>query len=203
VTGLVVGSLGASRLHEAIARAKTPPKAYLAGRANVMADLIVEHLTGASPERFVSAAMDHGIQTEAEARSAYEFITGNAVVQVNPVPHPSIKGTHASPDGLVGDEGILEIKCPNSATHIETLLAFSLPVAYLTQMTWQMICTKREFGDFVSYDPRMPSDMRFFHKRIELDHKFALELEGEVRKFLAELDAKLEGLKALFRKEAA
>jgi putative phage-type endonuclease len=200
MTGLIIGSLGASRLPEVIAKTKT---GYGAGRANVMADLIVERLTGSAPERYVSAAMEHGTQTEAEARSAYEFITGNAVVQTEPVLHPSIKGAHASPDGFIGDEGILEIKCPNSATHIETLLSLGLPSKYITQMTWQMICCQREFGDFVSYDPRMPADMRFFHKRIVLDYKFAVELEDEVKKFLTELDAKLDALKAYFRKEAA
>ena len=147
--------------------------------------------------------MEHGIKTEAEARAAYEFITGNAVAQTEPIPHPTIKGAHASPDGLLGDNGILEIKSPESATHIDTLLGLGLPSKYVTQMTWQMVCCQREFGDFVSYDPRMPPDMRFFCKRVELDHKFALELEGEVREFLAELDDKLEALKAFFRKEAA
>jgi putative phage-type endonuclease len=203
MTGLVIGSLGASRLHEVIAKTKS---GYGASRAKVMSDLIIERLTGAAPERYVSAAMEHGIQTEAEARSAYEFITGNAVVQVEPVPHPSIKGTHASPDGLVGNEGILEIKCPESATHIETILSLSIPAKYITQMHWQMICTGRIWGDFVSYDPRMPADMRFFHQRIGLTHKFTLapdELESEVTYFLAELNEKLDALKAHFRKEAA
>jgi putative phage-type endonuclease len=200
MTGLVIGSLGASRLHEVIAKTKT---GYGAGRAKVMSDLIIERLTGAAPERYVNAAMEHGIKTEAEAREAYEFITGNDVVQVAPVPHPSIKGAHASPDGLIGDRGILEIKCPESATHIETILGLAIPAKYATQMMWQMVCTNREFADFVSYDPRMPSDMRFFHKRIELDGKFAFELEMEVKKFLAELDEKLDALKAFFRKEAA
>jgi hypothetical protein len=201
MTGLVIGSLGASRLQEVIAKTKT---GYGASRAKVMSDLIIERLTGAAPERYVSAAMEHGIQTEAEARAAYEFLTGNAVVQVEPIPHPTIKGAHASPDGLISDWGILEIKCPESATHIDTLLGLGLPSKYVTQMTWQMICAERELAEFVSYDPRMPADMRFFCKqRIELDHKFALELEGEVKKFLAELDEKLDALKAHFRKEAA
>ena len=197
MTGLVIGSLGASRLHEIIAKTKT---GYGAGRANVMADLIVERLTGSAPERYVSAAMEHGIQTEAEAREAYEFITGNEVIQVNPVPHPEIKGAHASPDGLVRNAGVLEIKCPNSATHIETILGLSIPAKYVTQMHWQMICCEREFGDFVSYDPRMPADMRFFCQRVSLDPKFMVELESEVRKFLAELDEKLDKLRAHFRK---
>ena len=200
MTGLVIGSLGASRLHEVIAKTKT---GYGAGRANVMADLIVEKLTGVAPERYVSAAMEHGTQTEAEARAAYEFITGNAVVQVEPVLHPNIKGAHASPDGLVGDDAVLEIKCPNSATHIETLLSLGLPSKYVTQMTWQMLCTNRRIGIFVSYDPRMPADMRFFCKHIHLDAGLGLELEREVKKFLAELDEKLDALKAHFRKEAA
>ena len=200
MTGLVLGSLGASRLHEVIAKTKT---GYGAGRANVMADLIVERLTGSAPERYVSAAMEHGIQTEAEAREAYEFVTGNAVVQTDPVPHPFIAGSHASPDGLIGDKGILEIKCPNSATHIETIVALSIPTKYITQMTWQMACTGREFADFVSYDPRMPADMRFFCQRLAMDHKIALHFEGEVKAFLAELDEKLDKLRAHFRKEAA
>jgi putative phage-type endonuclease len=200
VTGLVIGSLGASRLHDVIAR---PKSGYGASRAKVMSDLIIERLTGAAPKQYVSPAMEHGIQTEAEAREAYTFITGNAVVQVEPVLHPSIQGTHASPDGFLGDDGILEIKCPESATHIETILGLSIPAKYVTQMHWQMICTKRTWGDFVSYDPRMPADMRFYRERIRLDSKFAMELEGEVKKFLAELDEKLAALKTFFRKEAA
>jgi hypothetical protein len=200
---LVIGSLGASRLHEVIAKTKT---GYGAGRAKVMSDLIIERLTGAAPERYVSVAMEHGIQTEAEARAAYEFITGNAVVQIEPVPHPTIKGAHASPDGLIdgpGEKGILEIKCPESATHIETILGLSIQAKYVTQMHWQMICCKRDFGHFISFDPRMPADMRFFWTRVDLDHKLALELEAEVKKFLSELDEKIASLLAWAGKREA
>ncbi len=195
------GKVTASRVADVIAKTKS---GYGASRANYMAELIAERLTGQPADRYTNSAMQWGTEKEPEAREAYEFMTGFGVEQVGFIDHPTIPMSGASPDGLLDDqEGILEIKCPNTAGHIEILLGLSIPSKYVAQMTWQMVCTKREFADFVSYDPRMPPDMRFFCKRIELDHEFALELETEVRKFLAELDAKLADLTALFRKEAA
>jgi putative phage-type endonuclease len=195
-----VGRVTASRIADVVAKTRT---GYGAGRSNYLAELIAERLTGQPAERYTNGAMQWGTEHEPEAREAYEFVTGNKVDQVGFIAHPTIPMSGASPDGLVGPDGLVEIKCPNTATHIENILSLSVPSKYVAQMTWQMACTDKAWCDFVSYDPRMPPDMRFFCKRVELDPKYAIELEGEVKKFLAELDRRLAELTALFRREAA
>ena len=195
-----VGSLGASRVADAIARTKT---GYGASRANLMAELIAERLTGQPAERFTNAAMQGGNDKEPDARAAYEFLTDADVSLVGHIRHPLIDGSHASPDGLVGDAGLVEIKCPNTATHIDTLLGQKVPAKYVTQMQWQMACTGRRWCDFVSFDPRMPEAMRLFVARVTRDEPAIAELEREVATFLAELSGKVAELQLLFSRERA
>lgn len=190
-----VGKVTASRVADVIAKTKS---GYSASRANYMAELIAERLTGKSAERFTNAAMQHGTDTEPEARSAYEFRQNVDVTQVGFVLHPTIADTGASPDGLIGTDGLIEIKCPNTATHIETLLTGAIPAKYITQMHWQMICTGRYWCDFASYDPRLPEAMRLFVKRIDRDPAFCAELETEVIGFLNETRGKVEALRSKF-----
>jgi putative phage-type endonuclease len=194
------GSLGASRLADAVARIKT---GYGASRANLMAELLVERLTGIPTEGFVSPAMQWGTEKEPDARTAYEFRTDVDVVEVGIVPHPTIQGTHASPDGLVGDDGLIEIKCPNTAGHVETLLGDEIAGKYVTQMQWQMACTGRKWCDYVSFDPRLPESMALFVKRVHRDDKRIAELETEARAFLAELGGKVAELLKRYEKIAA
>jgi len=193
------GKVTASRVADVVAKTKT---GYGASRANYMADLIAERLTGAPADRFTNAAMAHGTATEPEAREFYEFMAGVEVKQVAFVPHPTIAMSGASPDGLVGDDGLVEIKCPNTATHIDTLLGITGPSRYMAQMQWQMACTGRAWCDFVSYDPRLPESMRLFFSRIIRDDPMIAVLTDEVIKFLAELDAKVEALRALYEPAA-
>jgi putative phage-type endonuclease len=196
-----VGSLGASRIHDAVARTKS---GWGASRSNLMAELLVERLTGQPAEKFTTAAMIHGTVTEPEARSVYEFWHGVEVEQVGLIRHPTILGTHASPDGLIGEDGLLELKCPQPATHIDTLLGQAVPEKYVKQTMWQLAVTGRKWCDFGSYQPSLPDHMRLFVKRIHRDDTMIAELETEVVKFLAELDAKLAALNALYvQKEAA
>lgn len=195
------GKVTASRVADVIAKTKT---GYGASRANYMAELIAERLTGAPAEKFISGPMAWGTEKEPEARALYEFLTDAEVSQVGFVPHPTISDSGASPDGLVSDDGLVEIKCPNTATHIDTLLGQSIPAKYETQMQWQMACTGRQWCDFVSYDPRMPDNMRMFVRREARNDAMIAEISEEVGKFLAELDAKVEALLSLYeRKEAA
>jgi putative phage-type endonuclease len=168
-----------------------------------MADLVCERLTGQPCDRYVNAAMQHGIDTEPEARSAYEFELGVTVTEVGFLDHPSIDMAGASPDGLVGDEGLVEFKCPQSAAHIETLLSKSVPEKYLKQMQWQMACTGRKWCDFATYDPRMPQELQLWILRVMRDDKLIAELEKEARAFLAELDEKVAALRAIGRLEKA
>jgi hypothetical protein len=116
------------------------------------------------------------------------------VALVGLVKHPSIAGTHASPDGLVADDGLIEIKCPQPATHLDTLLGQYVPGKYVHQMQWQMACTGRAWCDFVSYSPAFPDPMRLYVQRVSRDDLKIAELEAQVREFLAELDAKLAAL---------
>lgn len=189
------GKVTASRVSDVIAKTKS---GWGTSRANYAAQLVAERLTGAIAESYSNAAMAHGTATEPEARSAYEFRTDAHVVEVGFVNHPTIEMAGASPDGLVGDEGLIEIKCPNTATHIETLRGQSVPSKYLTQMHWQMASTGRGFCDFVSYDPRMPESMRLFVKRVGRDNILIAKLEKEVMDFLAEVDETVATLKSIY-----
>ena len=179
------GKVTASRVADVIAKTKT---GWGSSRANYAAQLVAERLTGKVTDSYRNAAMDWGIMTEPDARVAYEFLTGATVEQVGFVPHPTIAMSGASPDGLIGNDGLVEIKCPNTATHIETLLGQSVPGKYITQMQWQMACTGRKWCDFVSFDSRMPESMRLFVKRIERDTTAVRDLETSVSEFLAEID---------------
>lgn len=187
-----LGCVTASRTSDILAKTKS---GYSTSRANYMADLIVERLTGKAPEGFTSSAMQWGTETEPQARMAYEIITGNEVTETGFVLHPQIEGFGASPDGLVGEDGLIEIKCPNTNTHINTLLDEKISHKYVIQMHVQMLCTERDWCDFVSFDPRLPIDMQLFIKRVERDKKLADEILGEVVKFLEEIDEKIEALK--------
>lgn len=189
------GSLGASQLADALAKTKS---GWGASRANLRAKLVVERLTGQQDEGFVrSAAMQWGVDKEEEARIAYSFVTGRDVVEVGLYKHPTIIGSHASPDGLVDDDGCIEIKCPNSATHIETLKSNLIAHRYLLQMQWQMACANRQWCDFVSFDPRMPDHLMLYIQRVQRDDDMLTTLESEVRAFLAEVDEDVKALSKL------
>jgi putative phage-type endonuclease len=187
-----LGRVTASRVADIVARTKT---GYSTSRANYMAELICERLTGMQGASYSNAAMIWGTETEPMARAAYEGAVGALVIETGFVPHISIPMAGASPDGLIGDDGLVEIKCPITATHIETLLGQSVPGRYVTQMQWQMACTGRKWCDFVSYDPRMPEKMQLFIKRIERDNVAIAELEREVVNFINELESKISQLK--------
>jgi predicted phage-related endonuclease len=116
------------------------------------------------------------------------------VTEIGFAPHNSIDGSGASPDGLIDNEGLVEIKCPQTATHLDTLLTETVPAKYITQMQWQMACTGRKWCDFVSYDPRLPERMQLFVKRITRDDAFIEQLEREVSSFLNEMEEKLAKL---------
>jgi predicted phage-related endonuclease len=134
------------------------------------------------------------------ARAAYEAHADVLVDEVAMITHPTIEAAGASPDGLVGDVGQLEIKCPNTATHIDTLLSQTVPGKYNTQMQWQMACTGRQWCDFVSFDPRLPTELQLFVKRVPRDAAYIAMLEEEVKKFLVELDGKITKLNELKEK---
>lgn len=190
-----LGKVTASRVADVIARTKT---GWGASRANYQAQLIAERLTGEVAESYSNSAMKWGNEVEPDARACYEFRADLDVVQVGFVIHPTIPMAGASPDGLVGDDGLVEIKCPNTATHLETLLGQTVPAKYVTQMQWQMACTGRRHCDFASYDPRLPEAMRLFVRRVERDDAVIAGLEKDVAEFLAEIGRKVADLTALY-----
>jgi len=186
-----IGKVTASKVADVIAKTQS---GFAASRANYMAQLICERLTGQREEFFTSAAMQHGTDTEPLGRAAYESLKDVLVDEVGFVPHPTIEMAGASPDGLVGDDGLLEIKCPNTATHIDTLLSQTVPSKYNTQMQFQMACTGRLWCDFVSFDNRLPEELQLFVKRVPRDDVFIKQTEDAIVKFLAELDDKIAQL---------
>jgi putative phage-type endonuclease len=195
-----LGKATSSRIADIVARTKT---GYSTSRANYAAQLVCERLTGAQAESYVSSAMVWGIEKEPEARRLYEFEHDVEVVSVGFLDHPTIAMSGASPDGLVGDAGLVEVKCPLTATHIDAVLGGAIAGKYVTQMQWQMAVTGRSWCDFVSYDPRLPADLRLFVRRVHRDGAMIAELESAVAGFLTEVEATLARLQDLARRAEA
>lgn len=190
-----LGKVTASRIADLTAKTKT---GWGASRANYMAELLVERLTGEVAPSYTNDAMRWGLEKEPEARAAYEWHRDCEIKPIGFVHHPHINMSGASPDGQVADDGMVEIKCPNTATHIDTLLSDAVAEKYIKQMQWQMACAERQWCDFVSFDPRLPEHMRLFVKRIEFDKATVAILEKDVMAFLFELDEKIEALAARY-----
>lgn len=175
-----VGSLGASRVGDATGTGAT--------RATLLNNIIDERITGIPTRVFVNEYMQWGTDTEPAARDAYEFMRSLDVVQVGLYRHPTIKGTHASPDGLVGEDGMIEIKCPTTRTHRETITSRKMPKKHMPQVQWQMEVCGRQWVDFISFDPRVRIDKQIFIERIERDSKYIAKLTSGVKLFLEEVD---------------
>lgn len=195
-----VGRVTASRIADVMAQTKTGPSA---ARKNYMADLIAERLTGERREGFSNSAMQWGTETEPQARAMYEFVTDLTVAEVGFIDHPAIAMAGCSPDGLIGTDGMIEIKCPNTATHLETLLTGNIEGKYLKQMQFQMACADREWCDFVSFDPRLPSELQLWVHRVPRNAETVAEIEEAVASFIAEMEGMLAELRARYLSEAA
>ena len=186
------GKVTASRVADVIATTRSGPST---SRKNYLAELVAERLTGVPAQGFVNAAMQWGTDTEPQARAAYEFFRDATVVEVGFIDHPTIEMSGASPDGLVGDDGLVEIKCPLTATHIETVLGATVPDKHVVQMLWQMECTGRAWCDYVSFDPRLPEDLNLSVQRVERDDDRLAALREAVAGFLLEVDATIKALR--------
>ena len=179
-----LGKVTASRVADVLAKIKSGESA---SRKNYKMELVVQRLTGKQGESFTNAAMEWGTEQEPFARMAYEAHTGTFVKEEGFVDHPTIEGFGCSPDGIVG-EGLIEIKCPNTANHIETVLENKVPSKYIPQMQCQMACTGAKWCDFVSFDPRVPEDLQLFVVRVERDQEYIDAMEVEVKQFLDEVN---------------
>lgn len=183
-----LGRATASRFKDVMTSIKSGESA---ARKNYRAELVAERLTGNREEGFTSAAMQWGVDNEDTARLRYELATDNDVDECGFFTHDSLMAG-ASPDGLIGEVGVLEIKCPNSATHIETLKTQRVPYQYYWQVIGQMWITNRQWCDFVSFDPRMPDNAQLFIIRVERDEEAVKRLATEVEAFLNEVDIDTE-----------
>lgn len=189
---LRLGKVTASRVADIMAKTKT---GVSASRGNYLIELALQRVTGNIEPMYTNDAMAWGTATEPQARVAYEVKTGNFVDQIAFVEHPTIEWFGCSPDGLVGNDGLIEIKCPNSATHWATIKDGKPPNKYVVQMQTQMACTNRQWCDFVSFDPRMPERSQLFICRVERDQTMIDEIEVEVMKFLNEVFDEVERMK--------
>ena len=162
---------------------------YLAPRKKYMLELLAERITGVELDNFVSKAMQWGTDTESLARSAYEAWTGSIVTEVGFIEHPTIPSFGSSPDGLIGEDGGLELKCPTQTTHLEVMSTGAINPRYIYQMQTGMMCTGREYWDYVDYDPRMPEFAMYYCVRVKAVPLMFQQIEHEVRLFITELDA--------------
>lgn len=186
-----VGRVTGSRIGDIMARVRPSsanPEGYSTRRAKYMRELLVERLTGLAQEHYVNAAMEWGIEQEEYAAAAYEARKGVIVQECGFFEHPTIPSSGATPDRLIGDDGVLEIKDPTTLTHIDTILGAEIDFDYQCQMAYEIDCTSRKWADFVSYDSRLPGDMAYFCKRYIPEQSFIEEIRAEVLKFIAELD---------------
>jgi putative phage-type endonuclease len=191
-----LGKVTASRLADVMAKTKT---GYSATRANYMTQLVLERVTNTRAESYSNAAMQWGNEQEPFARAAYEAHTGQMVEEVGFIQHPDIEDAGASPDGLVGDDGMVEIKCPSSSTALECWLIHAqggnpVDAKYYAQMQWQMRCANRSWCDYVVFDPRMPAKAQLFVFRVQRNAEFLRIAEDEVITFLTEVDIKVAAL---------
>lgn len=181
------GLLTASRVADAIAVLKTGKPSE--SRKKLMMELLAERMTGHAVDHYVTPAMQWGIDNQAAAISEYEAETGELVGPEVFVLHPSIDWFGATPDGLVGKDGLIEVKCPTTPKHLAYVVAGEVPDEYKPQMLCQLACTRRQWVDFVSFDPRIKSPARLFIRRFEPAHSEIERIEEQAREFLAELQA--------------
>jgi len=189
---LRLGKVTASRVADILAKTKTGPSA---SRQNYLIELALQRTTGIIQESYSNAAMEWGTQTEPQARVAYEVTTNNFVDQLAFVDHPSIDWFGCSPDGLVSDRGLVEIKCPNSTTHWEYFKFNRPPQKYVIQMQAQIACTDRDWCDFISFDPRMPERSQLLIVRVDRDDAFIAEMEEQIKQFLSEVEVEVNLMK--------
>lgn len=189
-----LGRLTASRMADVIATTKA---GYSASRAGYAVELALERITGHGETGFTNAAMQWGTDTEPLARAAYEMHTGDFVSLAGFVGHPTIEMAGASPDGFVGADGLVEIKCPERKQHLAYIRDRKAPSKYLPQIHWQLACTGRQWCDFVSYDPRFPMGLQLMVVRVRRDADEVKRLESEAVKFLDEVSAIVADLESM------
>ena len=187
-----LGKVTASRVADILAKTKTGPSA---SRQNYLIELALQRTTGIIQESYSNSAMEWGTQTEPQARVAYEVNTNNFVDTVAFIDHPSIEWFGCSPDGLVSDRGLVEIKCMQPKGHWEVIKTKEIPKNYWIQQQAQLSCTNREWNDYVGFNPIFPDRSQLFIKRTYRDETFITEMETEIKKFLSEVEVEVNLMK--------
>lgn len=196
------GKCTGSRIADVTAKGKGGAPSAM--RATYLGELVAERLSGfQTMDGYKSPAMKWGTDNEPKACSMYAFMFDAEPTPVGFVLHPTFDMAGASPDRLVGDKGLIQIKCPNSSTHADTLLGASIDGKYLKQMMWEMLCAEREWCDYISFDPRFPPEMQIHRQRVPRDDLMIKELEREVQQFLIDVDRKVDELRKRYQSEEA
>jgi putative phage-type endonuclease len=189
-----LGKVTASKVSDVLAKIKSGEAAV---RRNYKMQLATERLTNQKTDTYINQAMQDGIDREDTAREIYEIVRDIKVEQVGFIDHPTIKMAGASPDGLLPDNGVLEIKCPIETTHTTNLLERKLPSRYVSQVQWQIACTGAEYANFVSYNPNFEPKLQLMFIEVERDNEYIEMLEEEVSTFLLEVDEVVKTLREL------
>lgn len=189
-----LGKVTASRVSDVLATIKS---GEAASRKNYKLQLVTERLTGKKIDTYMNQAMQDGIDREETAREIYSKIVDSQVYQDGFIQHPKIEMSGASPDGFVGKNGIIEIKCPIETTHTTNLLERKLPSKYKPQVQFQLACTEREWCDFISYNPNFELRLQLMYVRIYRDDEYIKMLEFEITKFLEEVEEMINQLKEI------
>ena len=192
-----IGKATASRIADILAKPRSGQKVSTT-RRNYMAQLVCEILTNKSAEReFMTRDMQRGIELEPRARVEYEMLRGVTVRKAGFIDHPAIQRCGCSPDGLVGDDGLVQFKCPIPAIHFDYIESSKLktaPAEYFPQLQFELACTGRKWNDFVSYNEQMPEHLQLVVIRVEREDKYIAEVEDAVRQFLRDVDEQIEKL---------
>lgn len=189
---LRVGKISASRAKDLLATARY---GEAAGYRNLKTELAVERITGKRAERYVTKQMEYGTETEAVAATMYQLATGVVAKECGIF---EIDGTNvvASPDRLVGDDGLIEIKCRELANHVESMLSGKVPTEYYKQIQFQLWVTNRQWCDYVSYGDEMPSNAQLFIKHIERDEEVINEIIDKVAEIEEDIEKLISAVKA-------
>lgn len=188
---LRLGHVTASNVADVMAKGKSGEAVT---RKKYKVKLLAERLTGSSQDFYTNAAMEWGTEQEPYARMAYEVANDVLVDKTGFWPHETIKWVGVSPDGLVDSDGLVEIKCPNTTTHLDYILDDKVPTEYYKQIQCQLWVTGRSWCDFISFDPRLPQRNQLFVKRCFRDEALMAEMEKEIREFLQEIEYLIEQL---------
>jgi hypothetical protein len=190
------GKVTGSRINDVLTQARKKGDVSKV-RQGYMFELIAERLTGIPEEQYSGFWPDHGKEFEPLAAAAYEVLFDQVLQKVGFIVHPTMPFAGCSPDRLLGDRGIVGIKCPKTTTHLRWRQKNSCPEEHVAQLYWELCCTGREWADFVSYDPRLPEPLQLFAVRVFPEKALMTEMENQVKAFEDEIKESIKAINAV------